>query len=168
MQKRLEVGQIVNTNGLKGFVKINPFTDNIKEFETFDSIYVQEKDNLVEYKIEAVRYVKQMVLIKLKGIDNIDMAEALRNLYVKVKRDSLPKLQKNSYYIADVLECDVYTVDGDVLGKMDDVFKTGSNDVYVVKSTEGKQILLPAIKDVIQNIDINNKKIIVKLMEGLL
>ncbi len=168
MKEYFEVGQIVNTNGLKGFVKINPFTDNIKEFETFDSIYVQEKDNLVEYKIEAVRYVKQMVLIKLKGIDNIDMAEALRNLYVKVKRDSLPKLQKNSYYIADLLECDVYTVDGDVLGKMDDVFKTGSNDVYVVKSTEGKQILLPAIKDVIQNIDINNKKIIVKLMEGLL
>lgn len=168
MKEYFEVGQIVNTNGLKGFVKIKPFTDNIKEFETFDSIYVQEKDNLVEYKIEAVRYVKQMVLIKLKGIDNIDMAEALRNLYVKVKRDSLPKLQKNSYYIADLLECDVYTVDGDVLGKMDDVFKTGSNDVYVVKSTEGKQILLPAIKDVIQNIDINNKKIIVKLMEGLL
>ena len=168
MKEYFEIGQIVNTNGLKGFVKIKPFTDNIKEFETFDSIYVQEKNSLIEYKIETVRYVKQMVLIKLKGIDNIDMAEALRNLYVKVKRDSLPKLQKNSYYIADLLECDVYTVDGDVLGKMDDVFKTGSNDVYVVKSTEGKQILLPAIKDVIQNIDINNKKIIVKLMEGLL
>lgn len=168
MKEYFEVGQIVNTNGLKGFVKIKPFTDNIKEFETFDSIYVQEKDNLVEYKIEAVRYVKQMVLVKLKGIDNIDMAEALRNLYVKVKRDSLPKLQKNSYYIADLLECEVYTVDGDTLGKMEDVFKTGSNDVYVVKSIEGKQILLPAIKDVIQNIDINNKKIIVKLMEGLL
>ena len=168
MDKYFEIGQIVNTNGLKGIVKVKPFTDDIKEFETFESIYVQKKAELIEFKIESVRYAKNMVLLKLKGIDDIDAAEALRNLYIKVRRKQLPKLQENSYYIVDLLECEVVTVDGEFLGKMDDVFNTGSNDVYVVKNEEGKQILLPAIKEVIKNVDIPNRKITVKLMEGLI
>lgn len=168
MDKYFEIGQIVNTNGLKGIVKVKPFTDDIKEFETFENIYVQKKAELMEFKIESVRYTKNMVLLKLKGIDNIESAEALRNLYIKVRREQLPKLQENSYYIVDLLECEVVTVNGEVLGKMDDVFNTGSNDIYVVKNEEGKQILLPAIKEVIKNVDIPNRKITVKLMEGLI
>lgn len=168
MDKYFEIGQIVNTNGLKGIVKVKPFTDDIKEFETFESIYVQKKAELIEFKIESVRYAKNMVLLKLKGIDNIDEAETLKNLYIKVRREQLPELQENSYYIVDLLECEVVTVDGEILGKMDDVFNTGSNDVYVVKNEEGKQILLPAIKEVIKNVDIPNRKITVKLMEGLI
>lgn len=168
MDKYFEIGQIVNTNGLKGFVKVKPFTDDIKEFETFETIYVQKKTELIEFKIESVRYAKNMVLLKLKGIDDIDSAEALRNLYIKVSREQLPELQENSYYIVDLLECEVVTVEGECLGKMDDVFNTGSNDIYVVKNGEGKQILLPAIKEVIKNVDIPNRKITVKLMEGLI
>ena len=168
MDKYFEIGQIVNTNGLKGIVKVKPFTDDIKEFETFESIYVQKKAELIEFKIESVRYAKNMVLLKLKGIDNIDEAGTLKNLYIKVRREQLPELQENSYYIVDLLECEVVTVDGEILGKMDDVFNTGSNDVYVVKNEEGKQILLPAIKEVIKNVDIPNRKITVKLMEGLI
>ena len=168
MDKYFEIGQIVNTNGLKGFVKVKPFTDDIKEFETFETIYVQKKTELIEFKIESVRYAKNMVLLKLKGIDDIDSAEALRNLYIKVSREQLPELQENSYYIVDLLECEVVTVEGKILGKMDDVFNTGSNDIYVVKNEKGKQILLPAIKEVIKTIDIPNRKITVKLMEGLI
>ncbi len=168
MDKYFEIGQIVNTNGLKGFVKVKPFTDDIKEFETFETIYVQKKTELIECKIESVRYAKNMVLLKLKGIDDIDSAEALRNLYIKVSREQLPELQENSYYIVDLLECEVVTVEGEILGKMDDVFNTGSNDIYVVKNEKGKQILLPAIKEVIKNVDIPNRKITVKLMEGLI
>mgnify|MGYP001108841038 CR=1 FL=1 len=168
MDKYFEIGQIVNTNGLKGFVKVKPFTDDIKEFETFETIYVQKKTELIEFKIESVRYAKNMVLLKLKGIDDIDSAEALRNLYIKVSRKQLPELQENSYYIVDLLECEVVTAEGEILGKMDDVFNTGSNDIYVVKNEKGKQILLPAIKEVIKNVDIPNRKITVKLMEGLI
>ena len=168
MDKYFEIGQIVNTNGLKGFVKVKPFTDDIKEFETFETIYVQKKTELIEFKIESVRYAKNMVLLKLKGIDDIDSAAALRNLYIKVSREQLPELQENSYYIVDLLECEVVTVEGEILGKMDDVFNTGSNDIYVVKNEKGKQILLPAIKEVIKNVDIPNRKITVKLMEGLI
>lgn len=168
MDKYFEIGQIVNTNGLKGVVKVKPFTDDIKEFETFENIYVQAKAELVEYKIESVRYAKNMVFLKLKGIDTIEEAESLRNFYIKVERDALPELEENTYYIVDLLECEVVTIDGENLGKMDDIFNTGSNDIYVVKNEEGKQILLPAIKEVIKDVDIPNKKITVKLMEGLI
>ena len=168
MEKYFEIGQIVNTNGLKGVIKVKPFTDDIKEFENFESIYIQKKNELIEFKIEKVTYVKQMVLLKLKGIDDINEAEKYRNLYLKVERDVLPKLPQDSYYIVDLQGCDVVTEEGESLGKVDDVFSTGSNDVYVVKNELGKQILLPAIKDVIKTVDIPNKKIIVKLMEGLI
>ena len=167
MEKYFEIGQIVNTNGLKGVIKVKPFTDNIKEYESFKSIYIQKKDQLVEFKIEQVRYVKNMVLLKLEGIDDINEAEKYRNYYIKVERNKMPKLPEDSYYIVDLLGCEVTTVEGELLGKVDDVFPTGSNDVYVVKDENGKQILIPAIKDVIKSIDISNKKIIVKLMEGL-
>lgn len=168
MDKYFEIGQIVNTNGLKGIVKVKPFTDDIKEFETFENIYIQKKDELIEFKIESVRFAKNMVFLKLQGIDDINAAEKLRNLYIKISRDALPKLPENSYYIVDLLQCEVITIEGETLGKMDDVFNTGSNDVYVVKNEDGKQILLPAIKEVIKNVDIPNKKITVKLMEGLI
>ena len=167
MEEYFEIGQIVNTNGLKGVLKIKPFTDDIKEFEDFESIYVQRKNELIEFKIEEVRYVKNMVLLKLQGIDDINEAEKYRNLYIKVNRNVMPKLPEDSYYIVDFLECEVYTEEGELLGKVDDVFNTGSNDVYVVKDELGKQILLPAIGEVIKNVDISNKKIIVKLMKGL-
>ena len=167
MEEYFEIGQIVNTNGLKGVLKVKPFTDNIKEFEGFKSIYIKKKNELIEFKIEKVGYVKNMVLLKLQGIDDINEAEKYRNLYLKVERETLPKLPKDSYYIADLIGCDVVTGEGELLGKVDDIFSTGSNDVYVVKDELGKQILLPAIKEVIKTVDIPNKKIIVKLMEGL-
>ena len=168
MDKYFEVGQIVNTNGLKGMLKVKPFTDDVKEFEEFGTIYVQKKAELVEFKIQMVRYVKNMVLLKLEGIDNIDEAEKYRNLYLKVERSKMPELPEDTYYVVDLIGCEVITTEGDALGKIDDVFSTGSNDVYVVKNELGKQILLPAIGEVVKEVDIPSKKIVVKLMEGLL
>ena len=167
MEDYFEIGQIVNTNGLKGIVKIKPFTDDIKEFEEFNSIFIKKKDELIEYEIEQVRYVKNMVLLKLKGIDDIDEAEKLRNLYIKIRRDVMPSLPENTYYIVDLIGCEVVTIEGENLGTVYDVFNTGSNDIYEVKDENGKQLLIPAIKEVIKNIDISNKKITIKLMEGL-
>ena len=167
MEEYFEIGQIVNTNGLKGTLKIKPFTDNIKEFENFKSIYIKKDKELIEFEIEKVRYVKQMVLLKLKKIDDINEAEKYRNLYIYINRNALPDLEDSTFYIVDLIGCDVLTIDGEDLGKVDDVFNTGSNDIYVVKDENGKQLLIPAIKEVIKKIDITNKKIIVKLMEGL-
>ena len=109
-----------------------------------------------------------MVMLKFKGIDDINQAEALRNLYIKINRKDAVKLPKDSYFIVDLLGLEVYTVQDQLLGTVYDIFPTGSNDVYVVKDELGKQILIPALKTVIKNIDIENKKIIVELPEGLI
>ena len=168
MEEYLEIGQIVNTNGLKGLLKVKPLTDDITRFEELETIYIQIHSQLVEKKIEKVRYVKNMVLLKLEGIDDINEAEKYRNLYIKINRKDIKELPENSYLIVDMLKCEVYTEENELLGKMIDVLQTGSNDVYVVKNKNGKEILLPAIKDVVKKVDIQNKKIIVKLMEGLI
>lgn len=167
MEEYFEIGQIVNTSGLKGILKIKPFTDDIKKFSNLKTIYIKTKKGLTEFKIEQVRYVKNMVMIKLDGIDTVEEAEKYRNLYIKVLRDQEEKLEEGSYYVVDILGCKVNTDTNQELGKIVDVFQTGSNDVYVVKDEQGKQILLPAIKQVIKNVDIKNKIITVHLLEGL-
>lgn len=167
MEEYFEIGQIVNTSGLKGILKIKPFTDDIKKFSNLKTIYIKTKNGLTEFKIEQVRYVKNMVMIKLDGIDTVEEAEKYRNLYIKVLRDQEEKLEEGSYYVVDILGCKVNTDTNQELGKIVDVFQTGSNDVYVVKDEQGKQILLPAIKQVIKNVDIKNKIITVHLLEGL-
>lgn len=167
MEKYFEIGQIVNTNGLKGVIKVKPFTDDIKRFEVLKNIYIVKKHEMLEFDVEYVRYVKNMVLLKLKGIDTIEEAEKYRNCYIKIDRANEDNLPENTYYIVDLLECEVFSLEGKRLGKVEDVFPTGSNDVYVVKNEDGMQILLPAISSVIKNVDIKNKKIIVELIEGL-
>jgi len=168
MEEYIEIGQIVNTNGLKGLLKVKPLTDDITRFENLEIIYIQKTNELIQFKIEDIKYVKNMVLLKLEGIDSIEEAEKYRNLYIKINREDAIELPENSYLIVDMLKCNVYTEENELLGKMIDIFPTGSNDVYVVKNNEGKEILLPAIKDVVKKVDIQNKKIIVKLLDGLI
>ena len=168
MLPNLEIGQIVNTFGIKGMVKVKPFTDDIRRFDELKTVYVEKNGNQTEYEIEEVKYHKDMVLIKFKSIDKIEQAEQLRNAYLTISRDSVEELEEGRYYIVDLLGLEVYTDEQVLLGILDDIFNTGSNDIYVVKDKQGKQILLPAIQDVIKQIDIENKKIIVHLLPGLL
>ncbi len=168
MLPNLEIGQIVNTFGIKGMVKVKPFTDNIRRFDELKTVYVEKNGNQTEYEIEEVKYHKDMVLIKFKGIDKVEQAEMLRNSYLTVSRDSVEELEEGRYYIVDLLGLEVYTDEQILLGTLEDIFNTGSNDIYVVKDKQGKQILLPAIQDVIKQIDIENKKIIVHLLPGLI
>ena len=168
MLPNLEIGQIVNTFGIKGMVKVKPFTDDIRRFDELKTVYVEKNSTKTEYEVEEVKYHKDMVLIKFKGIDKVEQAEMLRNSYLTVSRDSVEKLEEGRYYIVDLLGLEVYTDEQALLGTLEDIFNTGSNDIYVVKDKQGKQILLPAIQDVIKQIDIENKKIIVHLLPGLI
>lgn len=165
--QELEIGQIVNTFGIKGMVKVVPFTDDIRRFDNLKQVYIESKNSKKEYQIEEVKYHKNMVLIKFKGIDKLEDAENLKNYYLKIDRKDAIPLKENSYYIVDLLGLEVYTDENIFLGKLDDIFNTGSNDIYVVKDEKGKQVLLPAISDVIKKVDIENKKIIVHLLNGL-
>lgn len=166
-QQYFEIGQIVNTFGIRGVVKVNPFTDDISQFEEMETILVDKKGSLVEMQIEEVKYSKNQVLLKLKGIETVEEAEKYRNCYLKLPREKARKLPKNTYFIADLIGLEVYTEEGKLLGKVDDIYNTGASDIYVIKDELGKQILLPAIKDVIKQIDLEQEKIVVHLLDGL-
>lgn len=167
MTKYLEIGQIVNTFGIKGMVKIKPFTDDIRRFDKLETIYIENKKGRKEYKIEEVKYHKNMVLMKLEGIHTPEEADLLRQSYLLVDRDKEEPLEEGVYYIVDLLGLEVYTDEGQLLGKVDDIFNTGSNDVYVVKDELGKQILLPGIPEVLKQVKLEEGKIIVHLIPGL-
>ena len=168
MEEYLELGQIVNSYGIKGFLKVVPYTDDNTRFSILETIYIEKNNKLQEYVIEEVKYSKNLVLLKLKGIDTIEQAEKFKNCYLKINRKDAIELEEDTYFLVDLIGIEVYTESGENLGNIIDIFPTGSNDVYVVKNEDGKQILLPAIKDVIISVDIENKKMIVNLIEGLL
>ena len=168
MTKYLEIGQIVNTFGIKGMVKVKPFTDDIKRFDKLETIYIETKKQKKEYKIEEVKYHKNMVLMKLEGINTVEEAETLRQSYLLVDREKEEPLEEGVYYIVDLLGLEVYTEEEKLLGKVEDIFNTGSNDIYVVKDELGKQILLPGIPEVLKNVDLEKGKIIVHLIPGLM
>lgn len=167
MQKYFEVGQIVNTFGVKGMLKVKPFTDDVERFEELKKVYICKKEKLEEVEIEEVKYHKDMVLLKVKGIDDMNEAEKVKGLYLKIDRKNAKKLPKDTYFIADLLGLEVYSDKEELLGKVDDIFRTGANDVYVIKDEKGKQLLLPGIPDVIKEIDLEKEKIIVHLLKGL-
>ena len=167
-QKYFEIGQIVNTFGIKGMVKVNPFTDDISQFKKIGSILIDKKGILEEKQIEEVKYSKNQVLLKLKGIETIEEAEKYRNCYLKLPREKAKKLPKDTYFIADLIGLEVYTDEGNLLGKVDDIYNSGASDIYVIKNELGKQILLPATKEVIKQIDLEREKIIVHLLKGLI
>ncbi len=167
MESLLEVGQIVNTYGIKGFVKVNPLVDNNNQFKSFKTLYIQNKNNIKELNIEEVKFSKNLVLLKFKGIETIEQAEGLRNYYLQAKRSDI-KLEKGAHFIVDLIGLEVYTEEGKLLGTLKEVLQPGANDVYIVEDEAKNEILLPVIPDVIKQIDVEGKKIVVKLLEGLI
>ena len=164
MGKYIEVGQIVNTHGLKGEVKVNPWTDAPEVFEAFDEVYLADG---TEYKIENVRYQKNCALLKLSGVDVIEKAERLKNKILMAKREIFDALPEDTYLVADIKGLIVKDKDV-VYGTVDDVITTGSNDVYIVKAECRKDILIPAIKDVILEINVKEGYILVNMPKGLI
>lgn len=168
MTKYLEIGQIVNTFGIKGLVKVKPFTDDLERFEELKSVFVVKNKELIEMQIEEVKYHKNLVLIKFKGIEDMNMAEKLKGCYIKINRKDARKLPEDTYFIADLIGIKVYDDEGNFLGKVDDIYNNKVHDIYVIKDDLGKQILLPSTKEVIKDIDIDNDKIVVHLINGLI
>ncbi len=168
MNNFLEIGQIVNSYGIKGFFKVVPFTDDITRFDNLKNIYIEKNRKLEKKDIEEIKYHKNLVLLKIKGIDDINDTEQYKNCYIKIDREDAVDLPEDTYFITDIIGIQVFTEEGELLGDIIDVFPTGSNDVYVVKDKTGKQILLPAIGEVIKKVDVIAKKMIVKLIAGLI
>ncbi len=164
MKNNLEIGQIVNTHGLRGDLKVMPWCDDPGIFDELAYVIIDG----VEFDIEKSRMQKNMVLLKLEGIDDINDAEKYRNKVLTVPREELGELPEGTYYICDLLGCSVETVDGRNLGNICDIIKTGSNDVYVVEDYTKKQVLIPVIDEVIKSVDIDGKKIVIEPLKGLI
>ena len=131
MYEYLQIGKIVNTHGIKGEVKLIPLTDDPERFDELEWVFVEKDNAMKKYLINKTKFTKGSVILKLSGIDSMDEAGALKNCYVLVDRANAVKLPDNSFFICDLLGSEVYNENNVLLGKLDDVLKTGSNDVYV-------------------------------------
>ena len=168
MEKRLQVGVISSTHGVRGEVKVFPTTDDLNRFKKLkEVILVTEKTEKV-LKITSVKFFKQFVILKFEGIDSLNDVEVYKGASLFVDRKNAVKLQKDEYFIADLIDLTVVDEDGKEIGTLIDVMKTGANDVYIVKNSEEKELLFPAIKECILDIDFDEKKMTVHVMDGLL
>ncbi|MDD3227181.1 MAG: ribosome maturation factor RimM [Tissierellia bacterium] len=165
MKDYIKVGKIVNTHGVKGYIKCIPLTDDLERFEELEYVYT-EKDN-IKRTIDDVWYQKGMVCLKLKDIDDMDKAELFKDTYISIVEDQLRVLPEDSYYLFDLEGIDVYSNNGDYIGKISEIYQTGANDVYEVKNNKNSY-LIPAIKDVVKSVNVQDKKMIINVIEGLL
>ncbi|AVX20486.1 MULTISPECIES: ribosome maturation factor RimM [Carboxydocella] len=164
----IAIGKIVNTQGHRGEVRVIPMTDFPERFYEMEEVLVQQNGKTRAFHIDSARPHKQFIIVKFREIVDMNAAERLKDAYIVITRDQLKELPPDTWYIHDLLGMTVITDTGEKIGTLVDVFSTGANDVYVVKPADGgKDILLPAIKDVILSVDTVTKTMTVYLMPGL-
>ena len=168
MEQKLQVGIITATHGLKGEVKVYPTTDDPGRFRRLKKVILDNGKVSVDLEIESVKYFKQFVILKFKGLDDIEQVEKYRKASLYVTRDNAVRLKKDELFIADLIDMKVVNEDGSPLGTLRDVITTGANDVYEVALDEGGTVLIPAIKECILDVDVENAVMRVHLLEGLL
>ena len=168
MEQKLQVGIITATHGLKGEVKVYPTTDDPGRFRRLKKVILDNGKVSVDLEIESVKYFKQFVILKFKGLDDIEQVEKYRKASLYVTSDNAVRLKKDEFFIADLIDMKVVNEDGSPLGTLRDVITTGANDVYEVALDEGGTVLIPAIKECILDVDVENAVMRVHLLEGLL
>jgi len=166
-----QVGSITQTHGIRGEVKVFPLTDDISRFKNMKNLLLDAgKEGYISLEVENARPQKNLVILKFKGIDNINDIEKYKGHGLYVTKDNRVDLKEDEYFIADLIGCDVY-LDSDKdnrFGTISDVMETGANDVYEITLESGKTVLVPAIKDCILDVDIEGRRMEIHLMEGLM
>ena len=162
------VGIYVNTHGVRGEIKLLPTTDDVNRCHRDLPLVLDTGQEPVPVTVSTVKYFKNMVILGFKEFTDINAIERYKGCDVLVSRENAIPLEEGEYYVSDLIGCEVVEEDGKLLGTLIDVMTTGANDVYIVKTKAGKEVLLPVIPDCIKNVDIENKKITVFLMPGLL
>ena len=172
MEEFLKVGVITSTHGVRGEVKVYPTTDDVRRFKKLKNVVLDTGRERLPLEIEGVKFFKQMAILKFKGLDNMNDVEKFRQKDLYVHRKDAVRLSRDEYFIADLIGLSVYDEEDKKVGTLTDVISTGANDVYVVEMTEefgaGKEVLIPAIKQCILAVNIEEQKMMVHLMEGLL
>ena len=166
MEQFLQVGVISSTHGLRGEVKVFPTTDDAARFQTLKEVILDTGKEKLDLEIQSVRFFKQFVIVKFKGIDDINDIEKYKGKSLFVTRENAQPLGEDEYYIADLIGMDVITDEGEE-GKLVDVIETGANEVYVVEFDKYGEVLIPAIHDCILDVDIEAMSMKVHLLEGL-
>ena len=154
MEKYFRVGVIANTHGIRGEVKVYPTTDDINRFKKLKKCILDTGKEYIDLNVESVKFFKNMVILKFKEYNNINDVECYKGKDILVSRDNAVKLEKGEYYIADILGAKVILEDGSEFGVLEDVMQTGANDVYVVKTLDNKEVLLPKIDECVKKLDI--------------
>lgn len=162
--EKILIGKIVNAVGLKGEVKVYCYTDRKERFEELGQIWVEEKLRTVQ----RARYQGNLAILKLEGIENRNEAEAQKNKGVFMEESQLAQLPEDTYYVRDLVGMDVLQEDGSPLGKLTDVIQNSGQDLYQVRIESGKKILVPAVREFILNIDMEERQMTVSLPDGLL
>jgi len=162
------IGKVVSTHGNKGGIKVIPLTDSIDRFKDLASVFIRKSDSREILKINKLRIKKNTIILKLKDVENIEEAKVIVGSFLEVKRKNAVKLPKDSYFIFDIIGLEVYTNENLFLGKVEDIIITGSNDVYIVKSKSNQEIIIPAIHDVIKDIDLKKRRITINMVDGLI
>ncbi len=168
MISELQVGVITQTHGIRGEVKVFPTTDDAGRFKKLKEVIVETEKERLTMEIEGVKFFKQYAILKFKGFDSINDMEKYKGAKLLVSREKAVRLKKDEYFVADLIGMQVVTEDGAPLGNLKNVLETGANDVYVVEMEEGKEALLPAIKECILKIDMEKAVMTVHIMDGLL
>ncbi len=163
-----QVGVISSTHGIAGEVKVYPTTDDPKRFKKLKNVLLDTGKGMQELEIAGVKFFKQMVILKFRGFDKIEDILPYKGKSLYVTRENAVRLEKNEYFIADLIGMKVYEEDESCLGELTDVLQTGANDVYVVKLESGKDVLIPAIRQCILDVDVEGGRMKVHLLEGLL
>ena len=168
MEELFRVGVISNTHGIRGEVKVYPTTDNVRRFDDLKEVILDTGKEQLILHVTSVKYFKNMVILKFKEFDNINDIIPYKGMDLLVTRENAIPLEEGEYYIADIIGSKVITDENKILGTLTDVLQTGANDVYVVKTKDGKEVLLPSIEECILDRDIENKIVKVHIMKGLL
>lgn len=168
MEQYFEIGKITGTHGIRGTMRVFPTTEDPSRFERLKEIVVEIRGKRETFHIQKVAFHKQFVLLTVKEITDINVAELYKNGRILIPDAMAIPLGEDEYYNRDLYGLKVVTEEGEELGEITEIFPTGSNDVYVVKKDgKGKELLLPAIKDCIKNVDLEKGVMTVKLLEGL-
>lgn len=167
MEEFFQVGVITATHGIHGEVKVFPTTDDPNRFKKLKKVLLDTGIQKLELEVAGVKFFKKFVILKFKEFDDINQVEKYQKCSLLVTRENAVRLKKNEYFIADLIGLKVYTEDGRFLGNLEDVMQTGANDVYQIVTEEGKEILIPAIRQCILDVDIESGNMKVHLLEGL-
>ena len=167
MEDLLQVGVITGTHGIKGEVKVFPTTDDKNRFLDLEDVILDTGSEQISLRVEYVKFFKKFVFVKFEGLDDINQVEGYKRCPLLVTRENAVPLEEDEYYVADLIGLTIVDESGVTIGCLKNVIETGANDVYEVETEDGAHILLPAIKDCILDVDMEEKTILVHLLKGL-